>query len=597
MILVIGGTSEGRIAADTLDEGEGSYFYSTVGPEQEVTCARGVRILGGMDAEEMTGFCTREGIRMIVDAAHPYATGVHRNVEQTAMSLGLPVVRIERPREDLGGEDVVVCEDYADAVRKMKADGVRRLLALSGVGTIGKLSGFWREGEAWFRILDRDDSRRKAAEQGFPLSRIVYYPRDDMESLMERICPDAVVTKESGPTGGFGEKLRIARAHGVRVYVVSRPEMARSFIRVEGRHGLRREIERLVPDYYPLHTGFTTGSCATAAARAALMGLLGMDVGPEVDFRIPEGETMHMPVSRIVVGRESAAATVVKDAGDDPDVTDGSEISVKVAYSPRPGITFIGGEGIGTVTLPGLGLEVGEPAINPVPRKMIESELEVLYSGGLDVTVSVKGGDGLALKTFNPRVGVVGGISIVGTTGIVRPLSHEAFIRSMERQMNVAVACGCEVLVLNSGGSSEKVMRREYPYFPSCSFIHYGNAVGQCLGIAERMGVPRLVLGVMIGKAVKLAEGNMDTHSHVVEMNVGFLQALARECGCGEETLSAIGGLGLARELWGLLDENESGMFFQTLLARCHACCKSIYHGSLEIVLMNDKGKVKYRRS
>ena len=206
MILVIGGTSEGRIAADTLDEGDGTYFYSTLGPEQDVTCARGVRILGGMNAEEMAGFCSREKIRVIVDAAHPYAAGVHRNVEQTARRLGLPVVRMERPREDTGGEDVVVCGDYADAVRKIKADGVRRLLALSGVGTIGKLSGFWREREAWFRILDRDDSRRKAAEQGFPMSRIVYYPRDDMESLMERICPDAVLTKECGPTGGFGEK-------------------------------------------------------------------------------------------------------------------------------------------------------------------------------------------------------------------------------------------------------------------------------------------------------------------------------------------------------------------------------------------------------
>lgn len=597
MILVIGGTSEGRIAADTLDEGDGTYFYSTLGPEQDVTCARGVRILGGMNAEEMAGFCSREKIRVIVDAAHPYAAGVHRNVEQTARRLGLPVVRMERPREDTGGEDVVVCGDYADAVRKIKADDVRRLLALSGVGTIGKLSGFWREREAWFRILDRDDSRRKAAEQGFPMSRIVYYPRDDMESLMERICPDAVLTKECGPTGGFGEKLRIARAHGVRVYVVRRPEMPRSFIIVHGRHGLRREIERLLPDFYALHTGFTTGSCATAAARAALMALLGMEVGPEVDFRIPEGEAMHMPVMRVVVEGGSATATVVKDAGDDPDVTDGSEISVKVAYSPRPGITFVGGEGIGTVTLPGLGLEVGGPAINPVPRRMIEAELSMLYSGGLDVTVSVKGGADLALKTFNPRVGVVGGISIVGTTGIVRPFSHEAFMESMRRQMNVAVECGCGVLVFNSGGRSEKVMRREYPELPSCSFIHYGNAVGECLEIAGRLGVPRLVMGVMIGKAVKLAEGNMDTHSHVVEMNVGFIQALARECGCGEATLSAIGGLGLARELWGLLDGDDADRFHTALLARCLGYCKRIYHGSLEIVLMNDKGEVKYRRS
>ena len=144
-------------------------------------------------------------------------------------------------------------------------------------------------------------------------------------------------------------------------------------------------------------------------------------------------------------------------------MTDKSLISVKVSFAEHDGIRFFGGEGIGTITLPGLGLPVGEAAINPVPRSMMRTELSALYDGGLDVTVSLEGGEELAERTFNPRVGVVGGVSIIGTSGIVRPFSHEAFLESIRREMNVALANGCGMVVVNSGGKSEKYMKALFP--------------------------------------------------------------------------------------------------------------------------------------
>ena len=266
--------------------------------------------------------------------------------------------------------------------------------------------------------------------------------------------------------------------------------------------------------------------------------------------------------------------------------------SVKVSFAEHNGIRFFGGEGIGTVTLPGLGLPVGEAAINPVPRSMMSSELSALYDGGLDVTVSLDGGEELAEKTFNPRVGVVGGVSIIGTSGIVRPFSHEAFLESIRREMNVTLANGCEMVVVNSGGKSEKYMKAIFPGLPQQAFIHYGNAIGEIMKIAEECGVNHLVIGLMLGKAVKLAEGNMDTHSHKVTVNRKFLKSLAEECGCSGYSKEVISGLSLARELPSLLNDADAARFFHELLRRCHLHCSEIFKGNLDAVLIADDGKI-----
>ena len=592
MILVFGGTTEGRIVIRTLDEGEGEYVYSTRSSLQEVECAHGRHISGVMPEREMIDFCRENSVKIIVDAAHPFARHLHFTISEVADRLSIPVIRLERRYPEIDAPGIIWCTDYDDAVRKMNAHGIHRLLALTGVQTISKLKMFWENNDTWLRILNRQESMEKAEISGFPKSRLLFYEKNTTNALIDELRPDAIITKESGDSGGFKEKIDAATSHGIKAFVVRRPDLPENFIVVEGRHGLRREIERLMPEFYPLHTGFTTGSCATGAAKAALLALLTGNKLTEVSFRIPEGEMMKMPIDSVETHNQTATASVIKDSGDDPDVTNGCRITATVAFASHQGITFYGGEGIGTVTLSGLGLDIGEPAINPAPRENIRKELSLLYNGGLDVTISIENGKDLAEKTFNPRVGVVGGLSIIGTTGIIRPFSHEAFIDCIRRELDVAIAMQCETIAVNSGGKSERFMKSLYPKLPPHAFIHYGNAIGEILEIGREKNVPEMVIGIMLGKAVKLAEGNMDTHSHKVTANKEYLKKLAKEAECSDYALVAIENFNLARELPSLLNESDSSRFFQKLLSQCHKHCVEIFPNKLDMVLMADDGTI-----
>jgi len=608
MILILGGTTEGRLAVRVADAAGSPYWYSTRGELQQVECRNGSHITGVLDEGAMAAFCTEHDIRLLIDAAHPFAAELHRTVASVAESLDLPVVRVERT---YSGEDASVrwCDDYDDAVRQLEDDGVTRLLALTGVQTIAKLRSFWEKRDCWFRILHREESLEKAVRQGFDPARLVFYEEEDDASLIARIRPQAVLTKESGDSGGFARKVEAARAAGVPLYAVRRPALPAGFELVTGEHGLRKAIERLVPGFFPLRSGFTTGACATAAAKAALLALLGRPPGEMVEIGFPDGERLSLPVSRLVLedtcpedasaacpsSARSATATVVKDAGDDPDVTNGSSIVVNVAYSPQPGIHFLQGEGVGRVTLPGLGLPIGGPAINRVPRQMMERELGSLYGGGLDVTVSVPGGQALAHRTFNPKLGIVDGISIIGTSGIVQPFSNEAFVDAIRREIEVAVAVGSGRLVINSGARSEAFLKRRYPELPPQAFVHYGNFIGETLKIAAELHVARLTMGIMIGKAVKLAEGHLDTHSKSVVMNRLFLKEVAAAAGCSPAAAETIDRLTLARELWDALTPRDAGLFFPAILDRCAAHCATVYPaaaGTLTLILLDEKGGV-----
>lgn len=601
MILVLGGTTEGRLAVKVLDEAGKSYFYSTRGELQQVSCRNGESVTGGMDEQKMEEFCRSNGIRLLVDAAHPFAFQLHKTVEQVSIKLNLNVVRFERkypPRTD----DVIWCEDYNDAVLRLKEDGISRLLALTGVQTIGKLRDFWADEnlkpECWFRILDREESLSSAVRQGFDTSRLVYYHEGEPEAqLMEKIKPQAVLTKESGESGGFVEKLDAARSLGIPVYAVCRPSLPDSFITVTGIHGLRKAVERLLPDFYPLRSGYTTGACATAASKAALIKLLTGESLSGVSFHIPDGEELSLHVESVCQDdASSATATVVKDAGDDPDVTNNRVIEVKVSYSEKPGIHFLQGKGVGVVTLPGLGLPVGEPAINNTPRQMIIRELSELYSGGLDVTISVPGGEELALKTFNPKLGIVGGISIIGTSGIVRPFSSEAFVDAICREIEVCQAIGAERLVINSGAKSEKYVKREYPDLPPQAFVHYGNYIGDTLKIAEELKISKVTMGIMLGKAVKLAEGHLNTYSKQVIMNKDFLIGLAKKCGCSQEAFKVISDMTLARELWTSLSKPDASLFFSALLNECMKHCSALLTDTeLTLMLIDEDGNIACR--
>ena len=596
MILVFGGTTEGRACVKTLDEAGSPFFYSTRGAEQVVESRNGTRLTGAMNATTMVSFCRENGIRLIVDAAHPFAAELHRTISEVSEECDLPVVRYERIFPSLYHSDIV-CTDYDDAVAKMKHHGVRRLLALTGVKTISRMKDYWKEHECFFRILDREESYHLAESAGFPKSGLLTYDASEpVGDLISRFSPDAVITKESGESGGFAEKEEACRKAGIPLFVVSRPRLSPSFIVVTGNHGLRKAVENIVPSFYPLRSGFTTGSCATVAAKAALMALLGKEVPALVPFTLPDGEILRMPVARVEPCSGGCMATVIKDAGDDPDVTHRHPICVKVSFSASrdSGINFIRGEGVGLVTLPGLGIPVGEPAINITPRRMIERELSAIYPGALDVVISVPDGEELAKRTFNPKLGITGGISIIGTSGIVRPFSSEAFVDAIRREMEVAVALGVNHVVINSGAKSEKYIRQLYPDFKPQAFIHFGNFIGDTLSIAADLGIANVTLGIMMGKAVKLAAGNLDTHSHKVVMDRDFLKSLALHAGCSPQSLNILDNITLAREIAELFPPEDLQLFLQALLQSCHKHCAKVYpKGDLRIyIILEDGGLV-----
>ncbi|MBR8719778.1 Cobalt-precorrin-5B C(1)-methyltransferase [Bacteroides pyogenes] len=594
MILIFGGTTEGRIAAETVDEAGQPFFYSTRGTLQEVEGRNMVRLTGEMNRKEITSFCREHRIRLIVDAAHPFAAQLHANIDGAAKDTAIQVVRLERLYPQLPG-DIIRCESFDEAILRMKRDGIKKLLALTGTQTIGKLKPFWQENDCIFRILRREESVETALREGFPKEKLVFYqPEENEEKILEETNPQAIITKESGRSGGFVEKIEAAAKAGVKIYVVKRPPMPESFITVTGKHGLRRTIEQHVPGFYPLRSGLTTGTCATAASKAAALALIDEVFEKETEVTLPDGERISVAIDRVEkTDAQTARAEVVKDAGDDPDVTHGHRIISTVSFSDEPGIHFLQGKGVGRVTLPGLGLPVGEPAINVTPRNMIAGELTAIYGGGLDVTISVPDGEELAKRTFNPKLGIVGGISIIGTSGIVRPFSSEAFVDAIRREVEVAKAVGAERLVINSGAKSEKHVKAIYPDLPPQAFVHYGNFIGETLKIAEDTGFQKVSMGIMIGKAVKLAEGHLDTHSKKVVMNKEFLRKTALEARCSSATMDLIRDMTLARELWNIPVPEEKDSFFNKIVALCTRHCQSILpHAELTLLLIDEDGKV-----
>ena len=264
-----------------------------------------------------------------------------------------------------------------------------------------------------------------------------------------------------------------------------------------------------------LRTGWTTGTCSTAAAKAALTAILTGEPPTSVEVELPSGKLVAFDVARCVLSDASATAVVVKDAGDDPDVTHGAELTVTVTRTPEPGIEFVAGVGVGTVTRPGLGLEVGGPAINPVPRRMMATNLQSLLDlsqFGVRVEISVPDGQARARKTTNERLGIVGGISILGTTGIVRPFSTASWRASVVQAVSVAAAQGERTIVLATGGRTEKAAMRLFPELPPVCFIEVGDFTGAALRAAVEREMTHVAFVGMAGKLTKLASGVLMTH-------------------------------------------------------------------------------------
>ena len=573
MILVFGGTTEGRKAVEVLEEGGSPYYYSTKTGEQDLTLHHGQRIDGALDAEAMQTFCRENDIRLIVDAAHPFATLLHQTIAEVSDALKIPAIRYERifPERDASLE-------WLDSYEQVPRD-IKSLLATTGVQSISKLKPLEAKGvKVYYRILNRESSISLAQKQGARMEQLCYF-EDPKEVPVEA---DAILLKESGLSGGFQEKVDAAKAKGMRILVLKRPEAPAVFRIVNGPYGLRRAVEKLLPEFYPLHSGLTTGTCATAAAIAATIRLLKYETPEEVPVLLPDGETIYVPVSY-----GEGYASVFKDAGDDPDVTNGLEIRASV--KPTDTFEILGGEGVGTFTLPGFDYPPGSPAINKAPCEMIRQNLTAITNNPLSITISVPEGEAIAKRTFNPRLGIEGGISIIGVSGIVKPFSEEAFIDSIRKCMNVAKVSGTSRVVINSGGKSERFVKALYPDLPQQAFVEYGNYIGETLKIAHELDIREVTLGVMLGKAVKLAAGHLDTHSRKTTMDKAFLSEMLEEAGIPID----ISDLTLARELWEKIPEQQIQDFASTIIRHCERYCKPLLlNGTLTILLISDEGQI-----
>jgi cobalt-precorrin-5B (C1)-methyltransferase len=332
-----------------------------------------------------------------------------------------------------------------------------------------------------------------------------------------------------------------------------------------------------------LRTGWTTGTCAAAAAKAAAIGLC-TGVRPEtIEVGLPSGDRVTFPVEAGPSG-EASEAVVVKDAGDDPDCTDGARMTASVAFVVNSaGHQLLAGDGIGTITLPGLGLPVGAPAINPVPRAMITAALAEVTDRPLVVTFSVPGGQAMAAKTTNERLGILGGISILGTTGIVRPFSTAAYRASVVQQIDVAAAQGHDRVVLATGSRSEAHVFAAWPDMPPVCVVEVGDFTGIALRRAAGAGMRAAVFVGMAGKITKLAAGVMMTHFHRSQVDTDLLAEVARATGAPPNVVEAATETATARHFFEVCVAEGVLEPLQELCHRAAANCRAHVDGALDV--------------
>ncbi|MBM4275100.1 MAG: cobalt-precorrin-5B (C(1))-methyltransferase [Deltaproteobacteria bacterium] len=309
-----------------------------------------------------------------------------------------------------------------------------------------------------------------------------------------------------------------------------------------------------------LRWGFSTGTAAAAAAAAALYELLGHGCPQMIEIPLPGGQRLAVPISRHARPRAGVGkGVVVKDGGDDPDVTHGAEIGARVwRLNSRGGgeeLRLLGGEGVGRVTKPGLPVAVGEPAINPVPRRMLRQTLKEIWEQfasaaplRLGVEIFVPRGEELARQTLNPRLGILGGISILGTTGLVKPFSHGAYRATIHAALKVARAEGIEHVVLTPGRESEDCARRLLPSLPEEAFVQMGDYVGYVLGQAGRFRFRRVTVAAFFGKALKMAQGLRNTHASKGPVDLGLLGRWTAEITGSQELAGAAAEANTARQ-------------------------------------------------
>lgn len=336
-----------------------------------------------------------------------------------------------------------------------------------------------------------------------------------------------------------------------------------------------------------LRSGFTTGACATAAALAATRTLLSGSAVESVTIPLPAGFDASFAVEHCEVNGGRARCSVIKDAGDDPDATHGAEIVAAVWPRDEIGIELRGGVGVGVVTLPGLGLDVGGPAINPVPRRMILEAVEVeasdwLQAHGLVVEISVPKGETIAKRTLNARLGIIGGISILGTTGVVKPFSTAAYRASVGQGIDVAVANGQQEIVLSTGSRSERFAQKLLG-LPEIAFVEMGEFTGYALKRCVQRRVKRVYLSGMIGKFSKVAQGHLMTHVAGNQVDPVYLSGLAAVCGAAPELQAQMASANTARHIQELAQSAGLTSFFDRVAAEAAKRCADHVQGALAV--------------
>ena len=348
-----------------------------------------------------------------------------------------------------------------------------------------------------------------------------------------------------------------------------------------------------------LRTGFTTGTCATAGAKAGILAILNQKKIDVVDVTLPKKSKIQIKISSCQFDKYGARCSVIKDGGDDPDVTHGAEIITQISLTDRPNqIEIDGGEGVGRVTKPGLGLEINSAAINPTPKKMIAENIqevgkEILEKNGINVIISVPKGKELATKTDNPRLGIIGGISVLGTSGIVIPYSTASFAASIRQSLDVTIAMGNDTVVLTTGGRSED-FSREIIKLPDHCFVQMGDFSGYTVQQCAKRPIKKVHVAGFIGKLTKMAMGVKQTHVKGSKVDMQFLSELAQKCNAKNETIEEIKKANTARHVYEIvIKENIKGFF--------DAVCLEVYNQlrkhseakfELDVIMFDFDGKI-----
>jgi cobalt-precorrin-5B (C1)-methyltransferase len=352
-----------------------------------------------------------------------------------------------------------------------------------------------------------------------------------------------------------------------------------------------------------LKTGYTTGTSATAAAKAALLSIINQTKIENVEVKLPKGDFIKIPIHLCKFDENESRCSVIKDGGDDPDVTHGAEIVVDLSFTDKINeIEIDGGEGVGIVTKPGLGLELNKAAINPVPKKMINENLREIINKhhlekGIKVIISVPKGKELGPKTDNPRIGILNGISILGTSGIVIPFSTASYAASIRQNLDVAIAMGNDTVVLTTGGRSEDFAKK-IVNLPEHCFVQMGDFSGYTIQQCAKKEIKKAYVVGFIGKLAKMAAGVKQTHVKGSKVDMNFLAELARKCNANDKTIESIKKANTARHVSEIIIENNVKGFFEEI---CNQTYKHMRKHSeekvpLDVILFDFDGNIVARK-